>query len=377
MDWALIIDIALVFIIVLCAIIGLIKGFFKSFLSFFGTVVSLIISVLLAKTVAGWLIGLGPVNALFGSTGIISNAIENGLIKLSAEVFNTTYSAGNGVTELTAMLTAAGIPAFLSPLLAGVVAQFNFAGQSLTLGQILAPMLANIIYFIVVVLILFTILKIVLAILNKFFKFLVRNKAISGLNRFFGFIVGGLKGAILVALLLTVVSLFPSWQFLTPFNEALSRTAIAKPFNEVVYNYVGKNIDLDKIISDLFPSAKKLTEKESELLTSLNVDYSADAFTAVGEDEKAAVQHFADYNETLKGTIGANGLDDAAMDALIADATAIKAKYAQAAGKAAQLAASEDPAEIATLKDEINGLLSEIDGLYGNFNALSAYTPLS
>lgn len=378
MDLALIIDLVLVFIIVISAIIGLIRGFFKSVLSFFGTIVSLIISILLARQVAGLLIGLGPVDWLFGGEGVISKAIEGGLTNLSP-VFGTAFSAQNNTAELTAALTAAGIPSFLSPILAGVVSQFNFTAESLTLGQILAPMITNVIYLIAVVLVLFALLKIVLAILNKIFKFLTKNRAISGLNRLFGFIIGALKGGLTVALIFAVLALFGSAPFLAPFNEAMDRTTIAKPFNGFVYDFVENNIDLDKIINDLFPSAKKMTDKEIALYAALDIDYtlegqSPEDFVAVSDDAKNAVAHFAGYKAELLTKIGGNGFDDAKMNIMIEKAGVIQADFASAKAKLAELKAGTG--NTAALKSEINALLAGIDALYGNFGDLAAYSPV-
>ena len=257
----MIIDIVLVALIVIFAIIGLIRGFFKTFLSFFGTIVSLVISILLAKTVANALLQIGFIQKMFGGDGIVAGWISKGLNKMSAELFGTVFTAQNS-TELAADLTAAGIPAFLAKILAGPVSKLNFAGQGLTLAQILSPVLANIVWLIIITLLLFTILKIILALLNKLFNFLTKSKAISGLNRLFGFIVGALKGGVIVGFILLVSALLSSAKFMAPYNEALNNTVIAKPFNSIVYEYVGKNIDLDKILGDLFPGASKVEEGE-------------------------------------------------------------------------------------------------------------------
>ena len=253
MELSLIIDIVLVGIIVICAIIGLVKGFFKSILSLVGTVVSILIAVLLAKTVANALIGVNPFKWFFGPRGVISGWIERGLVKLSPVFSSSVESGSSGAADLT----AAGIPAFLAKLLAGAVSKHDFSGhEALTLAEITAPMIAGVIWLIVVTILLFIILRIVISILNKFFRFLTKNKAISGVNRVLGFVVGAAKGIIITALLLFVAALFPNWKFLKPFNTALDKTVIAKPFNNVVYNYVGKNVNLDKILNDLFPAVE-------------------------------------------------------------------------------------------------------------------------
>ena len=260
MELSLIIDIVLVGLVVIFAIIGLIKGFFKTFLSFFGTVVSLVISILLAKTVANALIQIGFINKMFGGDGIVSGWISNGLVKLHSGVFNTAFTSQSSA-ELANDLTGAGIPGFLAQILAGPVSKLDFTGKGLTLAQILAPALANMVWLIVVTFLLFAILRFVMALLNKLFKSLTKNKAINGLNRLFGFIVGALKGAVVAACILLVSALLSSAKFMTPYNEALDKTVIAKPLNGVVYEYVGKNIDLDKILGDLLQ--KTTTEQES------------------------------------------------------------------------------------------------------------------
>ena len=384
MELSLIIDLALVALIVIFAIVGLIKGFFKSFLSFFGTVVSLIISILLAKKVADALLQVGFINGFFGSGGRVSGWIAGGLNKLSPGFFGTVFSGGGTKDELSAALAGAGIPAFLAPILAGVVSQFNFSSSSLTLAQILSPMIANIIWLIVVTLVLFAILKIILALLNKLFKFLTKNKAISGLNRLFGFIVGALKGVIFVAFVLIVAALFPHAKFLAPFNEALDKTAIAKPFNSIVYDYVGKNIDLEKIMGDLMPGAKKMTVREKTLYAALNTDFAASGLTPenfepAGEDAQNAIKHFADYNKTLLPKIGGNGLSDSVMEGHISAANSINAKLQAALSELSELKAL-DPAteqpEIDAKIDTIETLFKEIDALYAQFNGLAAYTML-
>ena len=359
----IIIDIVLVAVIVLFAIIGLMKGFFKSFLSFFGTVVSIVISILLAKTVANALLQVSFIdNWIFGEKSL-SSAIAGGLAKIGN--LGNVYTGG----DVAAELTAAKIPAFLSKFLADSLSGYEFTGGELTLAQILSPMFANIIWLIIVTSALFLILKLFMMLLNKLFRRLTKNKVINGVNRFFGLIVGALKGAVIVAFILVVSVLLSSMKFMAPYNEALDKTVIAKPFNSVVYGFVQKNIDLDKLIKDLFPGAKKMTEKEKQLYSTLGIDFAQNELTpenfeVAGEPSKNAITHFAEYNNALLQKIGGNGFTDEVMDDYIEKALDIQDNLLGALNEleAANYAGVE-------------ALLKIVDGLYAQFNDIAAYTP--
>ena len=126
------------------------------------------------------------------------------------------------------------------------------------------------------IVIVFLIIKLAIFILAKIFASVTKNSpTISGINRVLGMVFGLVKGVVVVAGCLAILSLLSQISAIgKPIQEALNTTTIAKP----VYNYVDdileKTLDkdtiqdiVDRIISDNTP-AETEPEESTEALES-------------------------------------------------------------------------------------------------------------
>jgi len=209
MPW---VDIVVIAILLITGIIGYFRGFLKTLISFCGTLVTLAIAIFLAKYVAGWL------ESLFGMTS--------------------------------------GITAWLRPSVADECSDGVLSGVMLIFGQILmghsaynindpatvqseefidafSGALGNIVATVVTVLILFVAIKIVLLILNKVFDKITQSKIVGGLDKFLGFLLGILKGAVAVFGIFSLIYLLSP--VITPLGDLIAGLETTNPVAYKLY----------------------------------------------------------------------------------------------------------------------------------------------
>ncbi len=217
------VDIAIIVIILVYAILGLSRGFLKSLLRFFGTIATLALSILLSKPVSGlfeqWF-GLSSKLGEFMSTTLApycststGGPIDNFFMNKFAEILlgaNYWQNYDGGVSS----------PEFISA----------FSGA---VGSVLGVVVTTLILYIVI--------RILIALLGKLFKFLTRNRAIGGIDRFFGLILGIVEGAVAIFIVLGIVYL------IVPIIPAFSGTVLdllqVNHITQEIYNLVGEFIE--------------------------------------------------------------------------------------------------------------------------------------
>jgi uncharacterized membrane protein required for colicin V production len=222
--WGLIIDGLVIGIILIFAIIGIVKGFFDSLLSLIGTALAIVAGVFTAKYVSGW------INSLFSLEDKILNSLDG-----------------------------------------GAEGSFKIFG-----GEFSNPEVARFAVWLISVVAIFLLVKLVLLILSKMFEKVTQNApVISGINRVLGMVFGVVKGVVIVAGCLAVLSLLSQISVIgKPIQDAHDTTTIAKP----VYNYVDdlleKTLDkdtiqdiIDRIISDNTPAETPEEEGSAETVT--------------------------------------------------------------------------------------------------------------
>ena len=175
-------DIAIIAVVVILALVGMGRGFLKSLLQFFGTLATLALSIWLAKPFSGLLQGWFGLNSALGNalydpiTAACAEgdggAIPNFFLNKFAEIL-----MGSGYWQSYAQ--GSNDPAFIA----------DFSGK---IGDVLGVVIS--------VVILYILFRIAVAILGKIFDAISKNRAISGLDRLLGLVLGALKGCLVVAI---------------------------------------------------------------------------------------------------------------------------------------------------------------------------------
>ncbi len=259
--FGLIIDIILVIIVAIFAIIGFNKGFFKSILSLFSWVVCLIVAIVLAKYVANW------INGIYDLTSLIGSKIESALSGMG-DVFNNTIASYNSA-DATAESVKTAILADIQKVsgMNGVLLQFiimvfnNTAfdpTSEATIGNILGMSIGHMCVVLIAGILVFIVLKIVVALLTKLFDRISKVKVIGGLNKVLGLVLGALKGACIVVIINIIVvalSLIPAVNnVITPViqdNTTVEKFVYNKT-DEIIGTYVIEGNMIQNWISDLW-----------------------------------------------------------------------------------------------------------------------------
>lgn len=199
-----IIDIALVLVVLIFALIGLKKGFFKSLLSLFNWVICLVVSIWLAKYIANW------VGSWFGMENAIGGKISSSLVGMNAELGNTVASFGD---KDSIMAACSGMNGLLKTIIGMIFgsSKVDFTSEA-TVADVAGAGIAHVCVIAISALLLFIVIKIVLAILGKLFDNIARTKVLGGLNRVLGFVFGLVKGAcivIIINIVAVALSLIP------------------------------------------------------------------------------------------------------------------------------------------------------------------------
>ena len=231
------IDIAIIVIVALGALIGLWRGFFKTLISFFGWFVSFLIAMFITKPIAG---------ALLDVKGI------QGFV-LGTEGWSLFSWIHGKLPDLTQPGGILGI--VLSPLIKVATA----AGGDLTTN--VALLLANGIFNILVCICLFIIIRLLLLLVTMFANAMTRNKFVGALNRLLGLVLGAVKGAGLVAILMIIMNFMMGLSIMAPVRNQIDNSVIAAP----VYKQISR-------LTDKFLSGNDETLKKLLNITGLDTD---------------------------------------------------------------------------------------------------------
>lgn len=226
----IIIDVALVLVLLITAIIGVKKGFLKSVLSLFNWTVCLVLAIWLAKYVANW------VGSWFGMEQAISGKISNAIVGINDELANSVASFGSKDAIMSA---CAGMNGLLKQLISIIFSSqsVDFTSE-LSVADVVGSGAGHICVLAISAILLFIIIKIVLAILGKLFDNIARTKILGSLNRVLGFVFGLVKGACIVIVInfvLVALSLVPA------INNTIIQPVIAE--NTKIEKFVYEKTD--------------------------------------------------------------------------------------------------------------------------------------
>ena len=168
------IDIIFIAILGIGAIIGAYKGFLQSLVTLCGTLLTLVLAIWLSKPASGLLESWFGLNTALGSAlhDTIAGYCQSGALSPLLDPLAKLLLGANYATTYPDLTSAEFITAFAN-----------------SIGTLLGT--------IITVIILFVLIKIVLYLLSKLFDVITKNKAISGMDRVLGFVIGAGKGFLL------------------------------------------------------------------------------------------------------------------------------------------------------------------------------------
>lgn len=242
-------DIVIIVIVALFALVGLAKGFFKTLISFFGWFISMLVAVLTARVVAealldipavaGFVTGNGGGWSLFGW---LKGILPEGLMSLPA---------GATEADITAALGGGAVGAVLKPFI-GLLTGEAIAVSTATVGEGIALTLAGGLFMVLVGLGMFIACRIVMTLFVMFAKSLISPDGKTGaLNRFMGFLLGAVRGALYCVVLLVVIGCLTPFGFMEPVTAEIDKGVIAKPAAEQVYALSSKLMSNDNYFNKL------------------------------------------------------------------------------------------------------------------------------
>jgi len=192
------IDLVIYILILLFTLIGYSKGFMKQVLSTANWLVALIGAFVFVK----------PFSSLMLKTTLSTNVNNNiaDWISTKGPSFSVLFDNDNATSQLTDAIGDLGLPKFISSIIANQV-DFSEIAESITLAEVLAPSIGNIVMniisFVLLFFILFVLLKLIIALVNIVFE----GGVLGIFNRLLGGALGFLKAALFISILMLVLSI--------------------------------------------------------------------------------------------------------------------------------------------------------------------------
>ena len=252
----IIIDAAIVLALVIVGIIGFKKGFLHTIISLFSWVVCLIIAFFTAKYVAGW------INGIYNFSSLIGNGITKSFAGMG-EVFTQAINTFESKDALVAAATGASSNGLLDQLIKVV---FNNSSVDMTstetVASFLGASLGHIIMVIISGILVFIVLKIVVALLTKLFDKIAKTKVLGTLNKILGLILGVVKAGLIIVVLnivLVGLSMIPAVnKTITPIitNNTHVEKVIYNKTDELFGKYLVEGDMLENWIKDLWEARK-------------------------------------------------------------------------------------------------------------------------
>lgn len=235
-----VIDIVVLVVLALSLIIGLWRGFLRTLLNLFSNLASIVVAILLARPVANiikdW---FGLLNALSNS---ISGAIEPILpvegYPQTGEVIRENLSGSN----------------ILNALIRPFISDISYESADVLANEI-GSKLGMIALMVIVAIVLFILIKIAVRLLAKLFDAITKKSAISGLDRLLGGVVGLIKGALFVFIVLSMLYALNSLPFINSWFDGLvnESTITYKIYNWIqdLFTFIISKVDISGMISNM------------------------------------------------------------------------------------------------------------------------------
>ncbi len=266
------IDIILIVVLALFALIGLKRGLIESILSLFGTVASAVIAWFIAKPFAGF------VEQIFHVTKYINGYLTKMFIKTSAVFGEAVSEATTGSSVITKNISSTWKQTIFKILVGdNCVIQ---AGEKP--ADVFAKIVAPIVLIILSGIVAFILIKLAVFLISKLFDALKRNRAINGLDRVLGFMLGALKGALLICIAMGITIFIPNDKIISQIDKTKLTKVVYTPVTDFIKEHVADKLKdwADKISPNKNKTKTETeeTEENSEITeTSYKITFSEDS----------------------------------------------------------------------------------------------------
>ena len=229
----LILDIVVLCVIVIAGILGFRKGFLKTILGFFSWFVCILIAVFLAKYVAKLL------NGIHDFAGLIGRNLAKNFAKQGDYFTKPINEFGFADKAEFILAIPEGTNKFLSQLIKVVVGSSKFDLSSTdTMANVVGNGIGSIVMVIIAGVLVFIVLRIVVALLSKIFDKISKTVVLGGLDKILGAVFAVLRVAAVIFMLSLVVVILS----LLPFVNRTITPLIQENtfFVKLIYNLTNK-----------------------------------------------------------------------------------------------------------------------------------------
>ena len=237
---SLIVDLVALVVIVISVIVGAKKGFARTFISVFSSIFSLIFALLLCGSVATFC------QETFGAIDSVSSSV-GGLVSriLGDTVANTSLQEFS-----EEILAESGLGALLRGIIFSAVNNPDIP-YTLTLNEIISPVIAYYVVCIISAVGLYIIFKILFYILGKFIESFRKIKVFGTVDSILGVVLGLIRGVIIIQIATIIISIIPIG-FLQNLYISIESSSILSFINNInLFELIFTKIvtpDLTKII---------------------------------------------------------------------------------------------------------------------------------
>ncbi|HEY8424218.1 MAG TPA: CvpA family protein [Clostridia bacterium] len=244
-----IIDGIVIGILVVCTFIGSSKGALKSITSLFGSAISLAFAIFVVIMIGNEAYEIPFINKLFAG--------DNGSL---ASFFASKLPDFNGITVGATTeeikLAIGGLWSVIVPMLTSVIDKMSGGVyHGCTINYALSRFFAQAIFYVALTFLIYIVLRIIIRALEKLIDKIKTQKTINDVDKFFGLIVGFVKGMVIVSVLLVVFGLLLNFSFMAPVKAAFEQTYIAKELSKIVFAIVSYFFNTEKLLGGLAGAA--------------------------------------------------------------------------------------------------------------------------
>lgn len=257
----MIIDIVVIVFLLLMVLLGLKNGFMKMLISLIGVIATLVATIFLAVPFANFLSGFIPFDNWIGTP--IQGWIE-GFGGIATVPVPTTGA------EMANILSAElNIPTFISNMIGPWIFSAipsGLAGE--TAAAVLAAAMCRVIVIAISAVLLFILIRIAVALLQRLFKSLTQIKFIGAIDKTFGLVLGAVKGYFIVLLVFTAMSAMMAFSFMQPVANQLENSK----FSKWIYdnNFIANWLFGDRNEKEQNPENSNTTDGETKTFTDIS-----------------------------------------------------------------------------------------------------------
>ena len=221
-----VLDIIVIAILALFAIIGFIKGFLNSILSLFGNLASLAIAIVIVKPCTRFF------NSIFHLVDWLGGLIIKGIAGILPDLTATQMSATDVISHLN---NSQGLIGRLTALF--VDKNLTYGAGASDLSAVLSNNMGQFAATVFTVIIMFILIRIGVLILSRIFDAITKKRALSGLDRLLGLVIGFVKGAVILTCILSVM------YTISPLIPQIDVWIQESSFTNWLYGYVNQLIN--------------------------------------------------------------------------------------------------------------------------------------